>query len=121
MPGPLTGIRVLDCTIALAGPFCGLVLADLGADVIKIESPDPAARGASGYPVYRGESGHFLIANRNKRGMTVDLKHPRGLQVFYKLVESADVVVHNFRPGTMKRLGCGYERLREINPRLVYC
>jgi crotonobetainyl-CoA:carnitine CoA-transferase CaiB-like acyl-CoA transferase len=121
MPGPLTGIRVLDCTIALAGPFCGLVLADLGADVIKIENPDPAARGASGYPVYRGESGHFLVANRNKRGMTVDLKHPRGLEVFYRLVESADVVVQNFRPGTMKRLGCGYERLREINPRLVYC
>jgi len=121
MPGPLTGIRVLDCTIALAGPFCGLLLADLGADVIKIESPDPAQRGASGLAAYRGESGHYLIANRNKRGLTVDLKHERGRELFYRLVDTADVLVQNFRPGVMKRLGCDYDTLRERSPRLVYC
>lgn len=121
MPGPLAGIRVLDCTIALAGPFCGLVLADLGADVIKVESPDPAARGQSGLAAYKGESGHFLIANRNKRGLTVDLKHERGRAAFYRLVETADVLVQNFRPGVMARLGCDYASLRAINPRLVYC
>jgi formyl-CoA transferase len=121
MSGPLAGIRVLDCTIALAGPFCSLTLADLGADVIKIESPDPEARGNSGLAAYKGESGHFLIANRNKRGLTVDLKSDRGREVFYRLVESADVLVQNFRPGVMKRLGCDYGTLSAINPRLVYC
>jgi formyl-CoA transferase len=121
MPGPLSGVRVLDCTIALAGPFCGLLLADLGADVIKIESPDPEARGHSGLAAYKGESGHFLIANRNKRGLSVDLKQEAGRELFYRLVRTADVVVQNFRPGVMQRLGCDYETLREINPRLVYC
>jgi formyl-CoA transferase len=121
MPGPLTGIRVLDCTIALAGPFCSLLLADLGADVIKIESPDPTARGASGLAAYKGESGHFLVANRNKRGLTVDLKHPEGKELFYRLAKTADVVVQNFRPGVMKRLGCDYATLNQLNPRLVYC
>ena len=108
MPGPLAGIRVLDCTIALAGPFCSLLLADLGADVIKVESLDPAARGA-GYAGYKGESGHFLVTNRNKRGLAVDLKHERGRELFYRLVETADVLVQNFRPGVMKRLGFGWE------------
>jgi crotonobetainyl-CoA:carnitine CoA-transferase CaiB-like acyl-CoA transferase len=121
MPGPLSGVRVLDCTIALAGPFCGLLLADLGADVIKVESPDPEARGHSGLAAYKGESGHFLIANRNKRGLTVDLKQEAGRDLLYRLVRTADVLVQNFRPGVMKRLGCDYETLRQINPRLVYC
>jgi len=121
VPGPLTGIRVLDCTLALAGPFCSLLLADLGADVIKVESPDPTQRGQSGLAAYKGENGHFLIANRNKRGLTVDLKSEKGRALFYRLVETADVLVQNFRPGVMKRLGCDYETLRGINPRLVYC
>jgi crotonobetainyl-CoA:carnitine CoA-transferase CaiB-like acyl-CoA transferase len=121
MPGPLTGIRVLDCTIALAGPFCSLLLADLGADVIKIENPDGAARDGARAPKYKGENGHFLIANRNKRSLTVDLKHARGRDLFYRLVRSADVLVQNFRPGVMTRLGCDYSALREIHPGLVYC
>jgi crotonobetainyl-CoA:carnitine CoA-transferase CaiB-like acyl-CoA transferase len=121
MPGPLHGIRVLDWTLALAGPYCGLLLADLGADVIKIENPDPKERTAGGIAAYKGENGHFLIANRNKRGFTVNLKDPRGKEMFYRLVKSADVLVQNYRPGVMKRLGCDYETLREINPRLVYC
>lgn len=121
MPGPLEGIRVLDCTLALAGPFCGLLLADLGADVIKIENPDPRERTAGGLAAYKGENGHFLIANRNKRGLAINLKDPRGQEMFYRLVKTSDVLVQNFRPGVMKRLGADYETLREINPRLVYC
>lgn len=121
MPGPLSGIRVLDCTLVLAGPFCSMLLADLGADVIKIESPDGAARDGAHEPNYKGESGHFLIVNRNKRGMALDLKHESGRSVFYDLVRSADVLVQNYRPGVMARLGCDYPTLRDINPRLVYC
>lgn len=121
MPGPLEGIRVLDWTLALAGPFCGLVLADLGADVIKIENPDPKERTAGGLAAYKGENGHFLVVNRNKRGFTVNMKDERGREMFYKLVQTADVLVQNFRPGVMQRLGCDYETLHELNPRLVYC
>jgi crotonobetainyl-CoA:carnitine CoA-transferase CaiB-like acyl-CoA transferase len=121
MPGPLAGIRVLDCTIALAGPFCGLLLADLGADVIKVESPDSDAHTSDGLPAFQGENGHFLVVNRNKRGLTVDLKQVAGRELFYRLVRTADVLVQNYRPGVMKRLGCDWETLREINPRLVYC
>jgi crotonobetainyl-CoA:carnitine CoA-transferase CaiB-like acyl-CoA transferase len=121
MPGPLQGIRVLDCTLALAGPFGGLLLADLGADVIKIENPDPKERTAGGIAAYKGENGHFLIANRNKRGLTVNLKDERGRELFYRLVKTADVMLQNYRPGVMKRLGCDYETLSTINPRLIYC
>ena len=121
MVGPLNGIRVLDCTLILAGPFCSMLLADLGADVIKIESLDGSARDGAHEPNYKGESGKFLIVNRNKRGMALDLKHPLGRSVFYDLVRSADVLVQNYRPGVMARLGCDYATLREINPRLVYC
>jgi crotonobetainyl-CoA:carnitine CoA-transferase CaiB-like acyl-CoA transferase len=121
MPGPLDGIRVLDCTLALAGPYCGLVLADLGADVIKIESPDLKARGSRGLAAYRGEDGHFLVTNRNKRGLAVDLKSDEGREIIHRLAKTADVFVQNYRPGVMKRLGCDYETLREINPRIVYC
>ncbi len=121
MRGPLTGIRVLDCTVALAGPFCGLLLADLGADVIKVEGPDSDSHISDGSPAYKSENGHFLVVNRNKRGLTVDLKQERGRELFYRLVRTADVLVQNYRPGVMKRLGCDWETVREINPRLVYC
>jgi len=121
MPGPLAGIRVLDCTLALAGPYCGLVLADLGADVIKIESPDPKARADGGVAAYRGESGHFLIANRNKRGLSLDLKQESGRDILYRLVRTADAFIQNYRPGVMRRLGCDWDTLRAINPGLVYC
>src|SRR5712691_12174379 len=109
MPGPLAGIRVLDCTIVLAGPFCGLMLADLGADVIKIENPDGELRRSGGIAAYGGESAHFLVVNRNKRSLTVDLKQERGRDLFYQLVRTADVLVQNYRPGVMKRLGCDWE------------
>jgi formyl-CoA transferase len=121
MPGPLTGVRVLDFTLALAGPFCGLVLADLGADVIKVESPDLDIRTAGGLQVLKGENSHFLVVNRNKRGLSIDLKNERGRDAFYRLVKTADVLVQNYRPGVMKRLGADYETLSAINPRLIYC
>jgi crotonobetainyl-CoA:carnitine CoA-transferase CaiB-like acyl-CoA transferase len=121
MPGPLVGIRVLDCTLALAGPFCSMLLADLGADVIKVESPDSAAQGGRGSVDFHGENAKYLIVNRNKRGFTVDLKNERGRAIFYQLVTTADVLVQNFRPGVMARLGCDYVTLKGINPRLVYC
>ena len=121
MPGPLSGVRVLDFTLALAGPFCGLVLADLGADVIKIESPDLDIRTAGGLQVYQGENSHFLVVNRNKRGLSIDLKDERGRAAFHKLVKTADIMVQNYRPGVMKRLGADYETLSAINPGLIYC
>jgi formyl-CoA transferase len=121
MPGPLAGVRVLDFTLALAGPFGGMLLADLGADVIKVESPDLDIRTAGGLAALKGENSHFLVVNRNKRGLSIDLKDERGREAFYRLVKSADVLIQNYRPGVMKRLGCDYETLHQINPRLVYC
>lgn len=97
------------------------MLADLGADVIKIESPDPHARAEGGLAAYKGESGHFLVVNRNKRGLALDLKQEAGREILHRLVRTADVFIQNYRPGVMKRLGADYETLRAINPRLVYC
>jgi formyl-CoA transferase len=105
----------------MAGPYCGLILADLGADVIKIENP--AASGAEprgGHPYLNGESYAFMMVNRNKRSFTVNLKDPRGREIFYRLVKSADALVQNFRPGVTKRLGSDYETLSRVNPGLVY-
>jgi crotonobetainyl-CoA:carnitine CoA-transferase CaiB-like acyl-CoA transferase len=117
---PLDGIRVLDLTRLLPGPYCTMLLADLGADVIKVEEPnggDPARQ----YPPLQGDTGSlFLLVNRNKRGVTLDLKTDEGRRLLLELVESADVLVESFRPGVMDRLGLGYAVLAERNPRLVY-
>jgi len=141
MSGPLQDLRVLDCTIALAGPYASLILADLGADVIKIENPvgefmrtvasEPATKKSCGLQSskpedtdlgpYKGENGKFLIANRNKRGIAIDLKSESGREIFFKLLDTADILVQNFRPGVMERLGMGWETLRALNPRLIYC
>ena len=126
MPGPLEGLVVLDCTHALAGPFCGLILADLGADVIKVENPHQDAATRGGNPFVQGkdgstESGQFLMVNRNKRGVAIDLKSDGGRRAFHKLAQRADVLIQNFRPGTMRKLGCDYEALRQINAGIVYC
>jgi crotonobetainyl-CoA:carnitine CoA-transferase CaiB-like acyl-CoA transferase len=121
MAGPLEGIVVLDWTHALAGPFCGCILADLGADVLKIENPGQAEDQRSGPPYVEGVSAQFMMVNRNKRSVAVDLKSDAGRRAFHKLVERADVLIQNFRPGTTARLGCDYETLRRVNPRLVYC
>ncbi|MFZ5782770.1 MAG: CaiB/BaiF CoA transferase family protein [Pseudomonadota bacterium] len=114
----LDGIVVLDLTTHLSGPFCGMQLGDLGADVIKIESPQgDAMRGTP--PFVEGESAPFMLWNRNKRGMRLDLKDADDLATFWSLVDAADVVLENFRPGVMKRLGLGWEALHKRNPRLV--
>jgi crotonobetainyl-CoA:carnitine CoA-transferase CaiB-like acyl-CoA transferase len=121
MAGPLEGVVVLDWTHALAGPFCGCILADLGADVIKIENPHQRGDQRGGPPYIAGESAQFVMVNRNKRSVAIDLKQPAGRAVFYDLVRHADVLIQNFRPGTMAKLGCDYATLRGVNPRLIYC
>jgi formyl-CoA transferase len=119
-PGALTGITVLDLSAYIAGPYACSLLADLGADVIKIEPPsgDTLRKYPSTLP---GESRAFLGTNRSKRGIVLDLKQPEGLAVLMRLVERADVFVHNFRPSVPKRLGIDYETLRKVKPNLIYC
>jgi len=121
--GPLAGIRVIDFSIAMAGPTCSLLLADFGADVIKVERPAGKEMTRSWGTHYHGPnkefSGLFLALNRNKRGITLDLKSPSDLEI-EELIKTADVVLENFRPGVADRLGFGYQRARELNPRIVY-
>jgi crotonobetainyl-CoA:carnitine CoA-transferase CaiB-like acyl-CoA transferase len=121
MAPPLTGFRVLELANLMAGPFCGLVLADLGADVVKIENPQGGDFSRATPPSVRGVSAGFLALNRNKRSLALDLKAPAGREVFLRLARRADVVLENFRPGTVRDLGIDYQTLREVNPRLVYC
>src|SRR5688572_14074933 len=118
---PLAGVRVLDLTRVLAGPFCTMVLADLGADVVKVERPDGGDDARHFGPFLpSGESAYFAGINRGKRSITLDLKRDADRATFLQLVERADVVVENYRPGTMEKLGLGSEQLRALNPRLVY-
>lgn len=119
-PGPLAGLRVIDLTRILAGPFASQILGDLGADVIKIEPPDGDETRNFG-PHLEGESHYFLSINRSKRGMVVDLKCPEGIEIVRRLVKDADILIENYRPGVLDRLGLGYEILSAINPRLIYC
>ena len=120
-PEPLTGVRVLDLTRLLPGPMCTLYLADLGADVIKIEDTG-AGDYARGFGVGEGETSPFFrLLNRNKRAMRLDLKQAAGRDVFLRLAQDADVVVESFRPGVMDRLGVGYATLCAANPKVVYC
>ena len=117
---PLAGLRVIDLTQAMAAPFCSMNLADMGADVIKVEPPtgEDMRRGSAGQG---GESGTFLTINRSKRGITLDLKQPAGVEVMHRLVKTADVFVQNYRPGAAQRLGVDHETLAALNPRLIYC
>jgi formyl-CoA transferase len=119
--GPLDDVRVLDLTRVLAGPYCTMFLGDLGAEVVKIEQPGVGddTRGW-GPPFAGGESAYFLCVNRNKKSVTVDLKSKEGVALLRRLAERADVLIENFRPGTMARLGLGERELRAINPRLIY-
>ena len=122
LAGALDGLRVLDLTQVMAGPFCTMLLADLGADVIKIENPEAGdqTRRSWGYSVHGEDSRAFLALNRNKRSVCLDLKSAEDLASFHRLVLSADIVVENFRPGVTKRLGVDYETLAALNPRLIY-
>jgi crotonobetainyl-CoA:carnitine CoA-transferase CaiB-like acyl-CoA transferase len=122
MMGPLEGLKVIDLTHVMAGPTCTLMLADMGAEVIKIEKVpggDDTRRAVP--PTIEGESAAFMMMNRNKRGIALDLKSEGGRLVLARLLEDADVVVENYRPGTMQKLGFDYEQLREKNPGLIYC
>jgi crotonobetainyl-CoA:carnitine CoA-transferase CaiB-like acyl-CoA transferase len=118
---PLDGIRVIDCSRVLAGPFCGALLGDLGADVIKVEDPNVGDESRTWPPHKDGEAAGYLVNNRNKRGIAVDLKTSEGVEVVRKLAVDADVLIENFRTGTMEEFGLGYDRLSALNPRLVYC
>lgn len=118
---PLTGIRVLDLGRFIAGPFCGVLLADLGADVIKIELPGRGDEIRYHGVLVDGESSYFVGLNRSKRSLTLDLKAEEGRAIFRRLVQEADVVLENFRPDVMRKLGLHYEALRDINPAIIYC
>ena len=120
MAGPLDGIRVLDLTQVLFGPFATMLLSDLGAEVIKIERPEVGDIARGNGPVVRGVSTYFLSLNRGKKSVTLNLATEQGVEVFLKLTKSADVLVENFTPGTMEKLGLSYERVREHNPKIIY-
>src|SRR5213593_2480826 len=117
---PLTGIRVIEVGNYMAGPFCAMQLADLGADVIKVENPDGGDSARDSAPFLEGESSPFIRLNRNKRSLAINLKAPEGKELFRELVKGADVIVENLRPGTMADLELDYQRLSTLNPRLVY-
>ena len=118
--GLLDGVKVLDLTRVLAGPYCGMMLADMGAEVIKIEMPGRGDDSRKNAPIVNGESAYFMNLNRNKRGMTLNLKSEEGKEIFRGLVKQSDIVLENYRPGVMEKLGLGYEELRKINPAIIY-
>lgn len=119
MTKPLEGIRVLDLTRILSGPYCTMLLGDMGADIIKIESTEGDDTRKWGPPFLENESAYYLSVNRNKRSLVLNLKSPEGKEIFIKLLKNADVVVENFRPGQMEKFGLGYEVLKEVNPKVI--
>ena len=122
MPGPIAGVRVLELAQIMAGPACGLMLADLGAEVIKIEKTaggDDTRKFLP--PDINGESAAFMMMNRNKKGLALNLKDQEGINIFKKMVEQSDVVIENFRKGTLEKLGIGFEDLKKINPKIILC
>ncbi|WP_047148669.1 CoA transferase [Aquamicrobium sp. LC103] len=119
---PLRGLKVIEIGIAMAGPFCGLMLADYGADVIKVERIGSGDESRNWAPFFKGRTSHyFAAANRNKRSLEIDLKSDEGRQIIRKLARESDVVIDNFRVGALDRAGLGYDELSKINPRLIYC
>ena len=122
MAGPLDGIQVLDLTRVLAGPFATMRLGDMGARIIKIEIPGQGDdTRIFGPPFIEGESAYFLSINRNKQSVTLNMRSDKGKEVLTKLIEKCDVIIENFRPGTLERLGFSYDNIREINPAIIYC
>lgn len=120
MAGALEGVKILDLTRVLAGPFCTMILGDLGAEVLKVEGISTRDDTRAWEPPYTGgESAYYLCANRNKRGMTLDLKSDQGKDIFKKLLADSDVVVQNFKTGTLEKIGFGYEEMRKVNPRII--
>ena len=119
--GPLSGVKVLDLSRVLAGPFCSMILGDLGAEIIKVEEVRGGDRTRTIPPFVNGESHYFLAINRNKQSICVDLKQPEGREIVLKLAQTADVVLENFRPGVLERLRLGYEDFASVNPRIVMC
>lgn len=120
LSGCLDGLVVLDLSRVLAGPYCTLLLADLGANVIKIEMPKTGDDSRAIGPFINKESAYFMSINRNKRSITLNLKSSEGKEIFKELLKRADIVVENYRPGTMEKLGLGYEELKQVNPRIIY-
>lgn len=121
MPSALKSLKIVDLTQHLAGPFCTMLLADMGAEVLKIEpSWGDASRSSPQYPQVEGQSSYFMLVNRNKKSIVLDLKSDKGIHALKELVKVSDVVVENFRAGVMDRLGIGYETLREVNPGIIY-
>jgi crotonobetainyl-CoA:carnitine CoA-transferase CaiB-like acyl-CoA transferase len=118
---PLEGIRVVDLSRVLAGPFCGALLGDLGADVVKVEDPGVGDESRTWPPHKDGEAAGYLVNNRNKRGIAIDLKSADGVEIVRRLARDADVLIENFRTGTMEEFGLGYDALSRINPKLIYC
>ena len=123
MPGPLEGVRVLDLSRIVAGPLATQILGDYGAEIIKIEQPGVGDDSRAWVPPAApdGSAAYFFAINRNKKSVTLNLKHPRGKELLKALVRVADVVIENFKPGTMEELDLGYDQLREVNPRVIYC
>lgn len=119
MTAPLQGIKVLDLTRFIAGPHCGMILGDMGADVVKIEKKG-SGDDSRHFPLFHnGESLYYLALNRNKRSITLNFREPRAQEIIREMVAKADILLENFRPGTMEQMGCGWDVLREINPRLI--
>lgn len=121
MTGPLAGVRVVELSHIMAGPTCGMMLADLGADVIKVEKPQGDDTRRSLPPDVNGESAAFMMMNRNKRGICLNLKQPEAVSALRRLIAGADILIENFRHDTMQKLGLGYETLKADNPGLIYC
>lgn len=121
MVKPLDGIKVLDLSRYLPGPLCTQILADFGAEVVKVEDPSGGELGRQVPPYIEGESARFYTVNRNKKSLSLNLKKQEGKEIFKKLSSKADIIVDQFRPGVMEKMGLGYENLKELNKRLIYC
>jgi len=122
MAKALEGIKVLDLSRALAGPYCTMMLADMGAEVIKVEMPGRGDDSRSwGPPFVEGESAYFMSINRSKKSITLNMKSGKSTEIIHQLIKQSDVLVENFRPGAMERLGLGYDRVKEMNPQIIYC
>ncbi|MEE8248280.1 MAG: CoA transferase, partial [Alphaproteobacteria bacterium] len=121
MTGALSHLKIVDITTHLSGPYCAMLLADQGAEVIKVERPGEGDVLRQTPPFIAGESAPFMLWNRNKRSIELDLKAPADLEICKRLIAGADIMIENARPGVMARLGLGYEAMHEFNPRLVYC